>query len=122
MVGSWFLDFQVLSILVTWIVGVIILLGVTFLGFLSASWDLLRNQWIEDMSFSRWNLFTTRHYSTWLFHRDEKLWFRQFAFFCLPASVSIASLIFDTLAGIGSTFLNIIISTIILLAEWYRKA
>ncbi|MFQ6068625.1 MAG: hypothetical protein ACE5KD_03680, partial [Candidatus Bathyarchaeia archaeon] len=79
------------------------------------SLDLMKNSWIEDVEFKWWNSFTTGHYVTWLFVKDENLWWRFWVFFALPQSVSIAAMLFDFAAGIFSILLITFVFTPILL-------
>lgn len=119
---SWLLDFQFKQIFLSAVLGLIFQVGFTLLGALGASWDFILNPWIENVHFDRWNLFTTKHYSAWLLHKDEKLWLRQWVFFGIPMMVSFGAMIFDFAAGLVSFFLNIVSTTILLLVIWQIRA
>ncbi len=115
---SWLLSFQFIQVALVFLVGIPILLVLLFLGLLRAGWDLTMNPWIMKATFSRWNFFTTGHYTTWLLHRDEKLWLRQMVFFCLPLSISVGAFLFDTIAALASILLSVMLSPLLIGIEW----
>ena len=43
-----------------------------------AELDLRRHEWIKGLWSEWFNLFTTTHYSSWLYHKDMKAWFKLF--------------------------------------------
>ena len=51
------------------------LLGLFGVAFLGSEVDLLLNPWVRTAHFKWWNLFTTKHYFSWLMVHHFELWF-----------------------------------------------
>jgi hypothetical protein len=54
--------------------GILIFVLVIVLCLFGASIDLLLNPWIRELQLEWWNLFTTQHYSAWLYSINFTAW------------------------------------------------
>jgi len=116
-VVSWVLGFNLIQILLSWIVGLFVFLFYFVLFSVIASWDMLRNPWIRDLHFTKWSQLTASHYSAWLLEKDEGLWRRYAVFIGLPISVSISSTLFNILGGVASSLFSILLSFLLLVVQ-----
>jgi hypothetical protein len=119
---GWLLDFQLVQIVLSVLLGLVFLGGFVFVLLIWASWDLVVNPWVESLHLDKWNFFTTRHYSAWLLHKDENLWLRQELFFGIPMTTSFAATVFDFVTGITAVLINIPVSIVLLVLVWQTKA
>lgn len=79
--------------------GMLIFVLVIIFYLLGVSIDLLLNPWIKELQLEWWNLFTTQHYSAWLYSINFTAW--------LLLTLSIAAVL-----GLALT----------LTRKWYLKA
>lgn len=110
----WALNFDLLLVFALWMIGLLILLGFTFLQFLAVIFDWWVNPWIEYADMEPYNFFTTKHYFTWLYTQDEIVWLRVWVFWALPISVSAATIPFNAAVGIPLVILSVITGFILL--------
>jgi hypothetical protein len=75
------------SFFICFLVLFLLFLGLNFLG---VSLDLFFNPWIRDLKLEWWNVFTTKHYFTWLYSLNFFLWLLLAAFLSGVISLIIA--------------------------------
>lgn len=110
----WALNFDLLLVFTVWMIGLLILLGITVFGFLLIIFDWLINPWVEYADMDWASFLTTRHYFTWLYAQDARLWLRAWIFWYLPFSISAATILFNAAAGLLLVILGTIDSFIII--------
>lgn len=102
----------------TWVLSFLVYLGL--LGFYYVYveyYDSGLNPWILKTEMDWFSIFTTRHYLTWLYNQDTKLWFNATTLIMLPLSTAVAALLFNVYAAFGLLLIVIIVdsSTMIIL-------
>ena len=105
---------DVLLTLTLWSLGVLIFFGLIALSWFSVSFDEGVNPWIDETEMDWASIFTTKHYSTWLYINDAGLWLTLNTFFFLPLSLSLVTCLIDPLTGLGLTVGSFILSSGIL--------
>jgi hypothetical protein len=105
----------------TWVLSFLVYLGLLGFYYVYVEYDSGLNPWILKTEMDWFSILTTRHYLTWLYNQDRKLWFNATTLIMLPLSTAVAALLFNVYAALVLVLIVIIVdsSAVIILHRFH---